>query len=441
MSRFWEKIKKRPVLSLFLLALGIRLFALAVNPESWQTAPDKDSWIYNNLAVQIVSGNGLTLEGRPTAKVPPLYPLFLAGVYHVFSFSRFAALVLQVIFGSLLVFFIYRLGEEVFSRRVASIAAAAAVVYWPFIAVGMKLLSEVLFIPLMVAGGYYTIVAYKYRRPGLAAVAVVITGLAILTRPIILYFSAIVILWFIWDYFRNRNKRALFSAGLYLCVLLLIHLPWVVRNYSLFGHFIPTNTLGGQALYSGNLPKQDKLFGFNPRLDELDPSERYIFDLPEVEQDKALTRMAIDGLKKQPPAKVAKLFLLKFLFFWIPFDWEVLGNPKGIFNTWFFWVGIFFLYWLRHLRWREDYFFPCAIIVYFMLICLVTYGSPRLRLPVEPFLLLFAAAGWQTLESRSAGRLKNLIGIFILLSLIGGYHFGEEIKEAGRVIAVWLGIW
>ena len=441
MNRFWEKIKKRPILTLFLLALGIRLLVLAVNPESWQTVSGRDSVVYNNLAVEIVSGNGLAMVGRPTAKVPPLYPLFLAGVYHVFSLSRFAVLVFQVILGSLLVFFIYRLGEEVFSRRVASIAAAAAAVYWPFIAVGMKLLTEVLFIPLMVAGGYYTIVAYKYRRPGLAAAAAVITCLAILTRPIILYFSAIVILWFIWDYFRNKNKRALFSAGLYLCVLLLIHIPWVVRNYVLFGHFIPTNTLGGQALYSGNLPREGKLFGFNLRGDELDPSERYILDLSEVEQDKALTRMAIEGLKKQPPAKVAKLFLLKFLFFWIPFDWEVLGNPNGIFNAWFFWVGVFFLYWLRHLRWREDYFFPCAMIVYFMLICLVTYGSPRLRLPVEPFLLLFAAAGWQTLESRSSGRLRYLIGIFILLSLIGGYYFGEQIKEAGSMIAVWLGIW
>ena len=441
MNRFWEKIKKRPVLSLFLLALGIRLFVLAVNPESWQRAPVKDGWIYSNMAVGIVSGNGLALDGRPTASVSPLYPLFLAGVYQVFCFSRFAALVLQVILGSLLVFFIYRMGEEVFSRRVASIAGAATAVYWPFIAVGMKFLSEALFIPLMVAGGYYTIVAYKYRRPGLAAAAAVITGLAILTRPIILYFSVIVIFWFAWDYFRNRNKRALFSAVLYLCILLLIHLPWVVRNYVLFGHFIPTNTLGGQALYSGNLPRQGKIFGYNLRKYELDPSERYVLGLPEVEQDKALTKMAIEGLKSQPPAKVARLFLLKFLFFWIPFDWEVLGNPKGIFNSWFFWVGVFFLYWLWRLRWRENYFFPCAMIVYFMLICLVTYGSPRLRLPVEPFLLLFAAAGWQTLESGPAGRLKYLIGIFILLSLIGGYYYGEPIKEAGRVIAVWLGIW
>jgi len=441
MSRIRENIKNRPALSLFLLALIIRLFALAFNPASWQEPLIKDSELYQELAVGMISGSGFSIDGRPTARVTPVYPLFLAGVYSVFGLNRPAVLILQALLGALLVFYIYRLGGQVFSRRVAAIAAGAAVVYWPFIAAGMKLLSEALFIPLLAATGYYTVLALKHRRPGPAATAAVITALTILTRPIILYFSAVVFFVLAWDFFRHKNKRALSVSLLYLGILVLIHIPWIARNYRVFGHFIPTNTASGAVLYAGNLPREGKKFGYSLRKHELEPCRQYVFDLPEVEQSKALTEMALEGLKSQPPAGIAKLFLLKFLFFWMPFDWEVLGNRAGIFNTWFFWVGIFSLYWLRHLKWREEYFYPVALVAYFSLICLVAYGSPRMRLPVESFMLLFAASGWHTLESRASGRTVYIFGMIILLSLVGGYYYGEQIKEAGRVLAIWLKLW
>ncbi|MBN2288302.1 MAG: glycosyltransferase family 39 protein [Candidatus Glassbacteria bacterium] len=441
MNQLRQFVTARPGLSLLLLALLVRLAALAADPASLQAPLVKDSGFYHGLAVELASGRGFSEEGRPTARVSPLYPLFLAGVYLAFDYSRLAVLLCQVALGALTVLYLFFLGGEVFSRRVAVLAAAAAAVYWPLIAVGTRLLSEPLFIALLVASGYHTVRVFKYKRPGQAACAAALTGLAVLTRPVVLYFSAVVALWLVRDFFRGRDKAAVSAAALYLGVLVLVQVPWVVRNCVVMGHFIPTSTASGAVLYSGNMPRQGKIFGYNLREHELDPEERYILGLPEVEQDKALRRLAVEGLKKKPPAEWVRLFSLKLLFFWMPFDWEVLGHPEGIFNPWFFLVFLFALVWLSRLKWQEDYFYLAAIVVYFTLICLVAYGSPRMRLPIEPFLLVFAAAGWQELEPRWPGRHKYLTGMVILAVLTAGRLCGEQLKEAARVLAGWLGIW
>jgi 4-amino-4-deoxy-L-arabinose transferase-like glycosyltransferase len=442
LNQVWEILSKRPALCLFLLALIIRLAALIADPSYWQKSPTKDSGVYHEVAKELVSGHGFSLGGKLTARITPLYPVFLAGVYRVTDFSRFTVLLLQIIFGSLMVYYLYLLGDLIFSRRVALIAGVLAALYWPLIIIELKMLTEALFIPLLVAGGYYTVASFKTKRPATVAAAAAVTGLAILTRSIILYFSAVVAFWFVWDYYRERNKRSLFAAGLYLCVLMLVQAPWVVRNYKVFNHFIPTNTLSGTVLFSGNLPRDGKIFGYNLREWQLEPSQRYILDLPEVEFDKALTKLVIEDFLEKRPQEVAKLFLLKVLFFWIPFDWEVLGQLDGIFNPWFFLVFLWALFWLWHMKWRGEYFFPVALVVYFTLICLVAYGSPRIRLPIEPFLLLFASAGWQELESRSAtNRLRYYLAAVMLAVLIVGYVYGEAIKEAGSALAKAVGIW
>ncbi|MEA2064200.1 MAG: glycosyltransferase family 39 protein [Gemmatimonadota bacterium] len=444
MGRFREKITEYPAFSLFLLALAVRLAALAACPGCWLVPLNKDALFYHNLASDLLSGHGFVLDGELSARIPPFYPLFLAAVYGVTGFSRLAVVILQAILGASVAFFICRTGEQVFqgSRRIGIIAGAASAVYWPFIIIGMKLLSEALFIPLLAAGGYYTVMALRQRRPGPAAIAAALTALAVLTRPIVFYFPAVVAAAFAWDWFRKREKRVLYTVGVYLIVLALAQAPWIVRNYMVFERFIPSSTGGGMALYSGNLPREGKIFGYNLRAWQLTQSQQYILELPELERDRALKELAIEGLKKKPPAELTRLFLLKFLFFWAPFDWEVLGNPLGVFNPWYFWVLIFSLWWLLPpLSWRKEFFFPVAIIAYFMLICMVAYGSSRLRLPVEPYLLLLGAAGWCKIESWAPAVLRSFAGAAVLLTLVIGYCYGEQIEELGRALAVELGIW
>jgi Dolichyl-phosphate-mannose-protein mannosyltransferase len=113
--------------------------------------------------VSIARGSGY-LESRfpaggPSAFRPPGYPYFLAGVYKVAGHRVRAARLAQALLGTAVVALIALLAWRLWDRRVALIAAALAAVYPPLIIVGTALLTESLFIPL-VLGALATVVEY-----------------------------------------------------------------------------------------------------------------------------------------------------------------------------------------------------------------------------------------------------------------------------------------
>ena len=105
MRLLWSQIKKRPALSFFILALAIRLCALYTNPSSWQSPLSKDAKRYHTLAVNINSDTGLEYNGY-LARVSPLYPLFIAGVYKLFGSDRFYVLLFQCLLGAFFVLYL-----------------------------------------------------------------------------------------------------------------------------------------------------------------------------------------------------------------------------------------------------------------------------------------------------------------------------------------------
>jgi len=194
-------------------------------------------------------------------------------------------------------------------------------------------------------------------------------------------------------------------------------------------------------LSTGNMPREGKIFGFNWRKQWLEPSQRHILDLPEVERDRALKKMAVDHIRKNP-GKIPRLLMLKTLYFFSPFDWEVLGRADGVFNPWFFWVLLFAVFGLFNLDWKPAHLVPVSLMLYFFALSLVAYASPRLRLPVDPFFILFASAGWVASEKRLGNGKKTFILLLIvLISSIAGYINSDFIRDSFRAILVRAGIW
>lgn len=440
MQKIWSYLKNHPGLTFFSLALAIRLLALFANPASWQTPLNKDALLYHSLAVSLNSGSGFEHDGH-LAVVTPLYPLFLAGVYQLFGFVRFYVLLSQCLLGAILVLYVYRIGASIFSPGAARAGALVAAVYWPLVATGLKISSEALFAPLLAAAIYYTILAIHHKRSDLVIAAAILLGLATLTRPVPIYFPAIVIVCFALNHRPLKHRRLLADAALYVAVFLITIFPWALRNHARLGHFIFTSTNSGMVLSTGNMPRQGKIFGFNWRKDWLEPSQRHILDLPEIERDRALKKMAVEHIKKHPE-KIPRLLLLKSLYFFSPFDWEVLGHENGVFNPWFFWVLLFAIFGFFKLKWKPDYFLPAGLVVYFFVLSLVTYASPRLRLPVEPFFILLAATGWTEAEKRLGSCRKAFILLsVVLVSSAAGYIYSDAIKDSCRSILVLAGIW
>jgi len=440
MQKIWLYLKNKPGLTVFLLALAIRLLALWAAPESWQTPLKKDALLYHSLAVSLSSGNGLVHDGN-FALVSPLYPLFLSGIYQLFGLDRFCVLLAQCLLGALLVLYVYRIGAAAFSPEVARTGALVAAVYWPLVAIGLKISSEALFIPMLAAAVYYTILAFQRRLAGWAIAGAVLLGLASLTRTAAFYFPAIVIIYCAFAYRSQKDKRLLVNTVLYVVIFFITLFPWALRNHARLGHFIFTSTNSGMVLSSGNMPRQGKIFGFNWRKKWLEPSKRHILDLPEIQRDRALKKMAVDHLRKHPE-RIPRLLLLKTMYFFSLFDWEVLGHENGVFNPWFFWVLLFAMLGLFNLKWKQDHFLPAGAIIYLFALSLVAYASSRLRLPVDPFFILFASAGWLAAEKRLGSRWKALILLFVVLvSSAAGYIYSDLVKESCRSILVLAGIW
>ena len=72
---FSEEHQSRTVLMLFLLDLALRLGCIGLYCGGFLAG---DTGLYVGIARSLVEGEGFSYEGRPTAFVMPLYPLFLA---------------------------------------------------------------------------------------------------------------------------------------------------------------------------------------------------------------------------------------------------------------------------------------------------------------------------------------------------------------------------
>lgn len=123
--------------SILLLALSLRIFSII----SLKVTPGSDALDFHTIALNLVAGNGFTLDGLPTASRAPGYPFFLAAVYSLTQNSLFAVQLAQAFLETSICFLLYGLGRIGLAALTRSFALILPVVltlrmYWnkePFI--------------------------------------------------------------------------------------------------------------------------------------------------------------------------------------------------------------------------------------------------------------------------------------------------------------------
>ncbi len=431
----------RPFMSLLFLALAVRLLAFAVHMPDLERPLIKDSYVYHTMAIGLIAGEGIRDEGQLSAVAQPLYPLFLASVYSISDNSRTAVIIIQMLLSALTVLIIAAMTRELAGERSSVAAGVIASLYWPLAMAATHILTETLFIFLL-AGAAYSFMLFQRRgRLSLAILSGFLLGLSCLTRAVTLYMAflaAVLILLAAW----KRKKRSLVLAALlFILSFCLVMTPWTVRNWNVFKAFAPGGTNSGMVLYTGNFPPGGRGFGMNLRARDLQAGKEYILELPEIERDRALRELALQKMRENP-VEVARIVALKALFFWAPADWEILGHGEGVLNPWFVWLMLFVFIWAVWSDRRKEYLVPVFITVYFYLISLATYGSPRLRLPVEPFLMILAAEGWCKLDETLLGNTRRLVFLLaMIITVSAGYYWSFEIKEYMALMLSKAGIW
>jgi hypothetical protein len=250
-------------LCMVLVALALRLVVMGfLYPE--QLDPERDHWrfAYENgrLARSIVEGHGLSgplfEDTGVSAWMTPIYPYFVAGVFKVFGVyskaSAFVLLTFQALISALNCLPIFYFAKRLFGLRVGLWSGWAwaffpYAIYFPVERIWGTWLSTLLLSVL------FLIALDMEKSPSLWLWGGfgMLWGFTALTEPVVMTAWPFVVGFSAWCLYRRR-LRWLGPVAVSVFGLLLVVTPWFVRNYEIFGHFIPFRDTMGLEIHLGN---------------------------------------------------------------------------------------------------------------------------------------------------------------------------------------------
>jgi 4-amino-4-deoxy-L-arabinose transferase-like glycosyltransferase len=221
------------ILAIAALALLLRLglFALALaRPERVIAS---DSYSYINPAMALLETG---YYSYPVTVATPTYPVSIAFVYALFGENPLVLVAFQVFLGIGTLYLTYRLGLALGIPRTPSVLAALLLslsletLFSPFF-----VLTDTLFTFLLVSATF-ALASFLHNKKWLWLIgAAILSGAAILCRPVAIVYEAVVILILLMDTQSHFIKRALYSVVHLLLVGILFIAPWVWRNEQITG--------------------------------------------------------------------------------------------------------------------------------------------------------------------------------------------------------------
>lgn len=437
------RLEKKLVLAILVLALSIRLFFVFTTSKPISG----DQYTYDVMAQFLLKHHSLMiLEGKPTAYVTPLYPIFMAGVYACFGHSYLWLRIIQALMGAFLCFMIYLIAKEAFDKRIALLALLLTAIHHFFISFGLLFYSENLFMVFLAVSILFLIKFYKSGSYTHAALFGLFSSLAVLTRSahfLFIFFAAGALLLFPKSPGISYRKL-LRSLGLaMLCFVILLSF-WIARNYLVFKAFIPLGTEAGPVMYAAYHPYKGKI------LDKCvqDPVTTGYTPASEYDACRYLLKETRKSIQKDP-SKLYKYIPLKVMYFFSVFDWlafikdgvEIQGayNFSSAFIIPLFLLGAVVILFKR--RGFTDLIL-LAPMAYYVLISALVMGIPRTRLPVEPYMIIFAAFFMVYLydKMRSKFLCAGIFTSWYLLNYLISLNSGAA-KNAARSFAALIGLW
>jgi 4-amino-4-deoxy-L-arabinose transferase-like glycosyltransferase len=395
-----------------ILAIALRIGS-AVYLGDELTGPQQtrvqDQVSYNALARSILAGQGYTFEQdwypgftparTPTAHWSFLYPLYLAGVYALTGYHPVAARLLQgMVAGGLMVWLLYRLGRHLAGEMVGLISAGLGAVYAYFIFHDASLMTEAFFIVGVLAMLNLALAIVDHDHPAVWQWLLfgLVLGVTTLLRQTILLWLPFLLAWLVWA---RRGRMHWWGLVGMLGVIVLVILPWTVRNYRVYGAFLPLNSNAGYALYSANHPNQGAQFD----QDYTAPLPGDLVDegMNEAQWNTALTLRGLEFIR-QDPGRYLLLSLDRvgyFFNFWFSAESSLASNLMRVLS-----FGLylpFFIYGLllSFKDWRRYSLIYLFGVVYSVM-HILTWAGVRYRLPVDAALMPLAALAVVDLAAR-----------------------------------------
>jgi 4-amino-4-deoxy-L-arabinose transferase-like glycosyltransferase len=240
-----HRIAAHPLVTVFVLALAVRLINLALLSSDDAFFAENDTSLYWLIGAKMAAPGGVAATLLEVTDRTPLYPLLLGAMRSVFGDTPRLVAFVQAVIDAGTCTLIAALGAFV-SPRVGLIAGIIAALSVTLIVFSTQILTETLFLffftSMLLIGAHYL------RSPtlGLALLAGVASGLALATRTAVApMLAAAVPLVFVVAMARQRGfATALAATALFAMATVAPITPLLARNVLHYGHFSLTSQTG-----------------------------------------------------------------------------------------------------------------------------------------------------------------------------------------------------
>jgi len=220
----------------------------------------------------------------------------------------------------------------------------------------------------------------------------VILGLACLTRITLIPFIPVIILW--QAYFSSDNRKENFRTALLMgIIIVMVLMPWAVRNYVLFGEFTVFSEEARILIGSIENGEQYKNMEINKQ----------------YEAHSSLIMEVFVFIKDNFKIYMESCWR-RFVIFWSPFTYVMRPWAKiykGL--SWFIIFPAAFLGMIiSRKKWKRSTWLIIIFIFYYALLHVGSFADLGLvyRYPIQPFLCIFAGYVYCKIYSSIAGRSK-----------------------------------
>ncbi|NDJ77603.1 MAG: glycosyltransferase family 39 protein [Chloroflexi bacterium] len=376
---------------------------------------------YDAYAVNLMEDGEYTrFDDRDAdSDLPPLYALFLVGVYATLGRDPVAVALVQTGLDVLTMLLLFWIGRRVVDATTGLLATALYGLYPYLLFQNLTLNDTALFITLLAASiacAYAALDAINEnsrRAWGFAVLLGLAMGLGALTKTLIVLVLPLLALW----WWRHVGFRRAFLLGLVSgLALLAVIAPWVVRNMRLHDEFVLISTNGGSNLHQGNNAYAADFLskGWDVQWVDKDRFEMPPDDLDEVEAGRWHQERAGEYLREHP-GEWPRLVAVKLWVLWnpqimphdVPPNAELVGgdeDPVLQYNSSTFQLArvVHVLYFAPLLAlgiagwvtaWREGRLIGplLAVMLAITLTYVVFHPSTRYRSPADPFVFVLSA--------------------------------------------------
>lgn len=410
-------IAVRSALALFLVAFALRFVAIFVFGSLGDTSKETWEWGFEAgcIARSVHEGHGYagqwTREMSPwnlgsgaTGWLPPAYPAFLAQLMDVFGgTTRAMALALfsiQALISAWTCVCLWALGIAIGEARAGKLAGWIFAVFPAAIWNAAHTVWDTTFVAFGLVVFLWALFTFQRARPAVWLLLGIGFGALLLVNPAPLTVTPI-IAWILW---RERTSWRHLAARAFLfgIALLSVVTPWMARNQRVLGNFALRTNLGVEVMVGNN---DDAVGRFEIGHHPSNSAAQFLRyrEMGEVAYSAWAMREGEQWIREHP-ARFLVLTLRRMQFFWLgedPITDPRVDNGRRAATDPASWIKFLQHFALGALglagavmlaRRRFEGRALLSILVLFPLAYYVTHALERYRFPLDPILVLTAAA-------------------------------------------------